>query len=171
MGWLPLLYDPSFPVGWGVGPLFSVLWCFSSGISNGEVVDWMDSTGEEVSLWQKMRQYPGSWAEGTLQLRSSMAKQKLGLWVPALLCRPSSGQGKSEEVKKPRAKIYNLMCVCVMYVCVQTCISTGLIVVEWCRLIPLLKVGSRIRISSKCFYLCIIQSPLFLISFWGLINL
>lgn len=36
----------------------------------------MDSTGEEVSLWQKMRQYPGSWAEGTLQLRSSMAKQK-----------------------------------------------------------------------------------------------
>ncbi|XP_036893276.1 synaptotagmin-like protein 4 isoform X3 [Sturnira hondurensis] len=50
-----------------------------TGISNGEVVDWMDSTGEEVSLWQKMRQYPGSWAEGTLQLRSSMAKQKLGL--------------------------------------------------------------------------------------------
>ncbi|KAG8511200.1 Synaptotagmin-like protein 4 [Galemys pyrenaicus] len=50
-----------------------------TGISNGEVVDWMDSTGEEVSLWQKMRQYPGSWAEGTLQLRSSMAKEKLGL--------------------------------------------------------------------------------------------
>ncbi|KAB1253431.1 Synaptotagmin-like protein 4 [Camelus dromedarius] len=50
-----------------------------TGISNGEVVDWMDSTGEEVSLWQKMRQYPGSWAEGTLPLRSSMAKQKLGL--------------------------------------------------------------------------------------------
>ncbi|XP_049622558.1 synaptotagmin-like protein 4 [Suncus etruscus] len=49
-----------------------------TGISNGKVVDWMDSTGEEVSLWQKMRQYPGSWAEGTLQLRSSMAKQKLG---------------------------------------------------------------------------------------------
>ncbi|XP_045673487.1 synaptotagmin-like protein 4 isoform X4 [Phyllostomus hastatus] len=50
-----------------------------TGISNGEVVDWMDSTGEEVSLWQKMRQYPGSWAEGTLQLRSTMARQKLGL--------------------------------------------------------------------------------------------
>ncbi|XP_006901201.1 PREDICTED: synaptotagmin-like protein 4 [Elephantulus edwardii] len=50
-----------------------------TGISNGEVVDWMDSTGEEVSLWQKMRQYPESWAEGTLHLRSSMAKQKLGL--------------------------------------------------------------------------------------------
>ncbi|KAM6151692.1 synaptotagmin-like protein 4 isoform 2-T2 [Rhynchocyon petersi] len=50
-----------------------------TGISNGEVVDWMDSTGEEVSLWQKMRQYPGSWAEGTLHLRSSMAKQKPGI--------------------------------------------------------------------------------------------
>lgn len=50
-----------------------------TGISSGEVVDWMDSTGEEVSLWQKMRQYPGSWAEGTLQLRSSMVKQKLGV--------------------------------------------------------------------------------------------
>uniref|UniRef100_A0A8C0GTG5 Synaptotagmin-like protein 4 n=1 Tax=Chelonoidis abingdonii TaxID=106734 RepID=A0A8C0GTG5_CHEAB len=44
------------------------------GVGNGEVVDWMDSTGEEVSLWQKMRQFPGSWAEGTLQLRSTMAK-------------------------------------------------------------------------------------------------
>ncbi|ERE65783.1 synaptotagmin-like protein 4 isoform X1 [Cricetulus griseus] len=50
-----------------------------TGISNGEVVDWMDSTGEEVSLWQKMQQYPGSWAEGTLQLRSSMVKQNLGV--------------------------------------------------------------------------------------------
>ncbi|CAH6780143.1 synaptotagmin-like protein 4 isoform X1 [Phodopus roborovskii] len=50
-----------------------------TGISNGEVVDWMDSTGEEVSLWQKMQQYPGSWAEGTLELRSSMVKQKLGV--------------------------------------------------------------------------------------------
>ncbi|XP_052591363.1 synaptotagmin-like protein 4 isoform X1 [Peromyscus californicus insignis] len=50
-----------------------------TGVSNGEVVDWMDSTGEEVSLWQKMQQYPGSWAEGTLQLRSSMVKQKLGV--------------------------------------------------------------------------------------------
>ncbi|XP_049983245.1 synaptotagmin-like protein 4 isoform X1 [Alexandromys fortis] len=50
-----------------------------TGISSGEVVDWMDSTGEEVSLWQKMQRYPGSWAEGTLQLRSSMVKQKLGV--------------------------------------------------------------------------------------------
>uniref|UniRef100_A0AAZ3S7W1 Synaptotagmin-like protein 4 n=1 Tax=Oncorhynchus tshawytscha TaxID=74940 RepID=A0AAZ3S7W1_ONCTS len=35
-----------------------------------------DSTGEEVSLWQKMMQYPDSWAEGSLPLRSSMGKNK-----------------------------------------------------------------------------------------------
>ncbi|RVE67466.1 hypothetical protein OJAV_G00103160 [Oryzias javanicus] len=34
----------------------------------------LDSVGEEVSLWQKMMQYPDSWAEGTLPLRSTMAK-------------------------------------------------------------------------------------------------
>ncbi|XP_051824094.1 synaptotagmin-like protein 4 isoform X2 [Antechinus flavipes] len=49
-----------------------------TGISNGEMVEWMDSAGEEVNLWQKMRQYPGSWAEGTLPLRPTMARQKLG---------------------------------------------------------------------------------------------
>nr|XP_033800654.1 synaptotagmin-like protein 4 isoform X3 [Geotrypetes seraphini] len=47
-----------------------------NGLSNGESVDWMDSVGEEVSLWQKMRQFPGSWAEGTLPLRTTMAKPK-----------------------------------------------------------------------------------------------
>ncbi|CAB1337163.1 unnamed protein product [Coregonus sp. 'balchen'] len=35
-----------------------------------------DSTGEEVTLWQKMMQYPDSCAEGTLPLRSSMGKNK-----------------------------------------------------------------------------------------------
>ncbi|XP_062855974.1 synaptotagmin-like protein 4 [Trichomycterus rosablanca] len=39
--------------------------------------EWVaDSTGEEVSLWQKMMQFPDSWAEGTLPLRSSMGKEK-----------------------------------------------------------------------------------------------
>ncbi|XP_061862830.1 synaptotagmin-like protein 4 isoform X2 [Colius striatus] len=47
------------------------------GMSRGQAVDWMDSTGEELNLWQKMCQYPGSWAEGTLQLRSTMAKLRL----------------------------------------------------------------------------------------------
>lgn len=36
----------------------------------------MDSVGEEVSLWQKLMQYPDSWAEGTLPLRSTMGKAK-----------------------------------------------------------------------------------------------
>ncbi|XP_022615908.1 synaptotagmin-like protein 4 [Seriola dumerili] len=36
----------------------------------------MDSVGEEVSLWEKMMQYPDSWAEGTLPLRSTMGKAK-----------------------------------------------------------------------------------------------
>lgn len=40
-----------------------------------EEVD-MDSVGEEVSLWEKMMQYPDSWAEGTLPLRSTMKKGK-----------------------------------------------------------------------------------------------
>ncbi|KAF3694063.1 Synaptotagmin-like protein 4 Exophilin-2 Granuphilin [Channa argus] len=43
-------------------------------IGKEEVV--MDSLGEEVSLWEKMMQYPGSWAEGTLPLRSTMGKGK-----------------------------------------------------------------------------------------------
>ncbi|XP_062332489.1 synaptotagmin-like protein 4 isoform X2 [Osmerus eperlanus] len=36
----------------------------------------MDSAGEEVSLWEKMMQYPDSWAEGILPLRSSMGKNQ-----------------------------------------------------------------------------------------------
>lgn len=43
-------------------------------IGKEEVV--MDSVGEEVSLWQKMMQYPDSWAEGTLALRSTMGKAR-----------------------------------------------------------------------------------------------
>ncbi|XP_061899979.1 synaptotagmin-like protein 4 isoform X2 [Entelurus aequoreus] len=36
----------------------------------------MDSVGEEVSLWQKMMQYPDSWAEGSLPLRTTMRQKK-----------------------------------------------------------------------------------------------
>ncbi|XP_056408075.1 LOW QUALITY PROTEIN: synaptotagmin-like protein 4 [Hyla sarda] len=45
-----------------------------TGLYNGQPVDWMDSTGEELGLWTKMTQYPGSWAEGSLQLRPTMGK-------------------------------------------------------------------------------------------------
>ncbi|MGH0188165.1 UNVERIFIED_CONTAM: hypothetical protein FKN15_028302 [Acipenser sinensis] len=47
-----------------------------TGTHKGEKVDWMDSTGEEVSLWEKMMQYHGSWAEGSLLLRSTMGNTK-----------------------------------------------------------------------------------------------
>lgn len=40
-------------------------------------LEWVaDSTGEEISLWEMMMQYPDSWAEGTLSLRSSMGRVK-----------------------------------------------------------------------------------------------
>lgn len=39
--------------------------------------EWLaESSPEEVSLWQRIMQYPGSWAEGTLPLRASMGKSK-----------------------------------------------------------------------------------------------
>ncbi|XP_055499817.1 synaptotagmin-like protein 4 [Leucoraja erinacea] len=43
-----------------------------SGTSNGQQVEWMDSTGEEINIWSRMTQYPGSWIEGTLALRPDM---------------------------------------------------------------------------------------------------
>lgn len=45
-------------------------------VKTGKVEVEMDSVGEEVSLWEKMMQYPDSWAEGTLPLRSTMLKGK-----------------------------------------------------------------------------------------------
>ncbi|XP_054453836.1 synaptotagmin-like protein 4 isoform X2 [Anoplopoma fimbria] len=45
-------------------------------VKTGKVEVEMDSVGEEVSLWEKMMQYPDSWAEGTLPLRSTMVKGK-----------------------------------------------------------------------------------------------
>ncbi|XP_068571173.1 synaptotagmin-like protein 4 isoform X1 [Cebidichthys violaceus] len=45
-------------------------------IKTGKVEVEMDPVGEEVSLWEKMMQYPDSWAEGTLPLRSTMVKGK-----------------------------------------------------------------------------------------------
>nr|XP_021528943.1 synaptotagmin-like protein 5 [Aotus nancymaae] len=48
-----------------------------SGVSHGKNVDWMDSQGEEQSLWQKMANNPGTPFEGVLMLRSSMGKCRL----------------------------------------------------------------------------------------------
>ncbi|KAM4699869.1 synaptotagmin-like protein 5 [Discoglossus pictus] len=47
-----------------------------TGVSYGNEVDWMDAQGEEQYLWQKMMESPGTLVEGTLMLRSTMAKHK-----------------------------------------------------------------------------------------------
>ncbi|KAM6173433.1 synaptotagmin-like protein 2 isoform 8-T8 [Erethizon dorsatum] len=48
---------------------------FGTGKSYGTEVDWMDSTSEEVALWEKMVNSPNIWIEATLPLRMlSIAK-------------------------------------------------------------------------------------------------
>ncbi|XP_021102838.1 synaptotagmin-like protein 2 isoform X2 [Heterocephalus glaber] len=42
---------------------------FGTGKSYGTEVDWMDSTLEEVALWEKMVNSPNTWIEATLPLR------------------------------------------------------------------------------------------------------
>ncbi|XP_039704153.1 synaptotagmin-like protein 2 isoform X4 [Pteropus medius] len=42
---------------------------FGTGKSYGTEVDWMDSTSEEVALWEKMVKSPNTWIEATLPLR------------------------------------------------------------------------------------------------------
>ncbi|XP_007944441.2 synaptotagmin-like protein 2 [Orycteropus afer afer] len=42
---------------------------FGTGKSYGTEVDWMDSTSEEVALWEKMVDSPNTWIEATLPLR------------------------------------------------------------------------------------------------------
>ncbi|XP_038617871.1 synaptotagmin-like protein 2 isoform X4 [Tachyglossus aculeatus] len=42
---------------------------FGTGKSYGTEVDWMDSTPEEESLWERMVNHPNTWIEGTLPLR------------------------------------------------------------------------------------------------------
>ncbi|XP_062948512.1 synaptotagmin-like protein 2 isoform X28 [Cynocephalus volans] len=42
---------------------------FGTGKSYGTHVDWMDSTSEEVALWEKMVNSPNTWIEATLPLR------------------------------------------------------------------------------------------------------
>ncbi|XP_034505121.1 synaptotagmin-like protein 5 [Ailuropoda melanoleuca] len=48
-----------------------------TGVSHGKNVDWMDSQGEELRLWQKMADNPGTPVEGVLMLRASMGKCRL----------------------------------------------------------------------------------------------
>lgn len=63
-----------------LNPLFNI--CPTGRVLIGKEEVEMDSVGEEVSLWEKMMQYPDSWAEGTLPLRSTMKKGKWGQGRP-----------------------------------------------------------------------------------------
>ncbi|ELU00294.1 hypothetical protein CAPTEDRAFT_184235 [Capitella teleta] len=44
-----------------------------TGNSADKEVDWMDSTGKEISIWQRMLDSPNYWIEDTLSLRPSMS--------------------------------------------------------------------------------------------------
>ena len=48
---------------------------FFSGTSAGKDVDWMDSKGEEISIWQSMLDRPNYWIDGSLLLRPNMEKR------------------------------------------------------------------------------------------------
>lgn len=43
-----------------------------SGKHNGKAVDWMDSSGKETVLWQRMLERPNLWVESCLPLRPSL---------------------------------------------------------------------------------------------------
>lgn len=47
-----------------------------TGLSYGKKVDWMDSVGQEVALWEKMLANQNSWVEGEIPLRSVMTPRK-----------------------------------------------------------------------------------------------
>ncbi|XP_075775534.1 synaptotagmin-like protein 2 isoform X2 [Pelodiscus sinensis] len=44
-----------------------------TGKSYGTAVDWMDSTFDETTLWERMMNFPNTWVEDTLPLRMLMA--------------------------------------------------------------------------------------------------
>lgn len=43
-----------------------------AGKHNGKPVDWMDSSGKETVLWQRMLERPNLWVESCLPLRPSL---------------------------------------------------------------------------------------------------
>ncbi|XP_043560748.1 synaptotagmin-like protein 2 isoform X4 [Chiloscyllium plagiosum] len=50
---------------------------FGTGYSYGIPVEWMDSTEEEIALWQDMVSNPNEWIPGSLLLRSQLGGKKL----------------------------------------------------------------------------------------------
>lgn len=65
---------------------FACLFIFS-GKSYGTEVDWMDSTSEEVALWEKMVNSPNTWIEATLPLRMLLIA-KISKWTQSPLASP-----------------------------------------------------------------------------------
>lgn len=60
----------------------SIIWfCYSTGKYYGKSVDWMDSTGKELSLWQSMINRPNFWVEGCVILRSSLDSAGHTNWI------------------------------------------------------------------------------------------
>ncbi|KAJ8026706.1 Synaptotagmin-like protein 4 [Holothuria leucospilota] len=47
-----------------------------SGKSYGKAVDWMDSSGKEVTVWREMLKNPNHWVETTMTLRGNVGKTK-----------------------------------------------------------------------------------------------
>lgn len=47
-----------------------------SGTFEGRIVDWMDSAGDEISLWQQMLDRPNMWVYGELRLRPTMQTRR-----------------------------------------------------------------------------------------------
>ncbi|XP_059218952.1 uncharacterized protein LOC106088861 isoform X5 [Stomoxys calcitrans] len=52
--------------------LGGVRFSLGTGKSYGRLVDWMDASGKELSLWQNMLDRPNFWVEGSVILRSSL---------------------------------------------------------------------------------------------------
>ncbi|GFT51355.1 synaptotagmin-like protein 4 [Nephila pilipes] len=50
--------------------------CLGTGKCQGREVDWMDSVGEERSLWYTMLERPNTWVDGSLLLRPNMQNRR-----------------------------------------------------------------------------------------------
>lgn len=79
---------------------------FFSGKSYDTEVDWMDSTSEEVALWEKMVNSPNTWIEATLPLRMLLIA-KISKWAQSPLAPPPKttntggiGSWKSDHVDR-----------------------------------------------------------------------
>ncbi|KAG8178559.1 hypothetical protein JTE90_023251 [Oedothorax gibbosus] len=51
--------------------------CLGTGKYQGREVDWMDSMGEERSLWYTMLERPNTWVDGSLLLRPNMQSRRM----------------------------------------------------------------------------------------------